>query len=148
MVDVGDKPVTDRIAIARGEIVMKQATFDLIRDGQVKKGDVLTVAQIAGIPSRYVGHMTPLDYDDPTSASGHGVCEFHIDGAWAYFDVRGRYFEKADGRLACAWDLIRDPGLVDRQSETVRAHMDRRYNLDAVRKLYAQRSKRTEGDQQ
>jgi len=49
MVDVSDKPDTTRTAIARGEIHMKKETLDLIRAGQIKKGDVLTVAQIAGI---------------------------------------------------------------------------------------------------
>ena len=37
MVDVGRKPETDRIAIASGEILMKRETFDLIREGQIKK---------------------------------------------------------------------------------------------------------------
>ena len=49
MVDVGAKPDTERVAVARGEIKMKKATFDLISAGTMKKGDVLTVAQIAGI---------------------------------------------------------------------------------------------------
>ncbi len=49
MVDVGAKPVTERIAIARGEVHMKKETLELIRTGQIIKGDVLTVAQIAGI---------------------------------------------------------------------------------------------------
>jgi cyclic pyranopterin phosphate synthase len=49
MVDVGDKQDTARTAIARGEIKMKPETFALIRSRAIKKGDVLTVAQIAGI---------------------------------------------------------------------------------------------------
>ena len=49
MVDVGDKALTERLATARGEVLMKKETFDLIRTGAIKKGDVLTVAQIAGI---------------------------------------------------------------------------------------------------
>jgi cyclic pyranopterin phosphate synthase len=49
MVDVGGKPITERVAAAKGEIHMKRATFELIRDGALKKGDVLTVGQIAGI---------------------------------------------------------------------------------------------------
>ena len=49
MVDVGDKPDTERVAIARGKITMKPETLALIQAGGVKKGDVLTVAQIAGI---------------------------------------------------------------------------------------------------
>lgn len=49
MVDVGIKDDTERVAVARGEVKMKKATFDLIAEGNMKKGDVLTVAQIAGI---------------------------------------------------------------------------------------------------
>lgn len=49
MVDVGDKDVTERIATARASIVMQPATLALIRDKKAAKGDVLTVAQLAGI---------------------------------------------------------------------------------------------------
>lgn len=49
MVSVGDKPETQRTAIAAGRVLVNQKTFDLIRSGGVKKGDVLTVAQVAGI---------------------------------------------------------------------------------------------------
>lgn len=49
MVDVGQKEDTERIAIAQGEVTMQTHTFELIRDGMIKKGDVLTVAQVAGI---------------------------------------------------------------------------------------------------
>jgi cyclic pyranopterin phosphate synthase len=49
MVDVGEKPVSDRVAIAKGEIHMQSKTLDLIRAGTLKKGDVLVVAKIAGI---------------------------------------------------------------------------------------------------
>jgi cyclic pyranopterin phosphate synthase len=49
MVDVGAKADTERVAVARGRITMRPETLALIQAGQVKKGDVLTVAQIAGI---------------------------------------------------------------------------------------------------
>ena len=49
MVDIGEKPETERIAVAKGEVTMSAATLTLIREQQVKKGDVLTVAQIAAI---------------------------------------------------------------------------------------------------
>jgi len=49
MVDVGDKAVTCRTAVAAGRVRLNRATFDLIRSGDMKKGDVLTVAQVAGI---------------------------------------------------------------------------------------------------
>jgi cyclic pyranopterin phosphate synthase len=68
MVDVGDKPVTERIAIAKGEVQMKKATFDLIRDGALKKGDVLTVAQIAGITAaKRTSDLIPLCHPLPLS---------------------------------------------------------------------------------
>lgn len=49
MVDVGTKAITERVAIARGSVQMQPNTLHLIREGAMKKGDVLTVAQIAGI---------------------------------------------------------------------------------------------------
>ncbi|WP_171129676.1 MULTISPECIES: cyclic pyranopterin monophosphate synthase MoaC [unclassified Ruegeria] len=49
MVDVSDKAVTDRVAVAAGHIRMAQATYDLITEGRAKKGDVLGVARLAGI---------------------------------------------------------------------------------------------------
>ncbi|MBP3494057.1 MAG: cyclic pyranopterin monophosphate synthase MoaC [Oscillospiraceae bacterium] len=49
MVDVGEKPVTRRTAVAAGRVLVNADTFALIQSGGIKKGDVLTVAQIAGI---------------------------------------------------------------------------------------------------
>ena len=49
MVDVGEKSITQRIAIATGEVYRQPSTMRLIKDGGIKKGDVLAVAQVAGI---------------------------------------------------------------------------------------------------
>lgn len=49
MVDVGTKPDTERVAVAGGEIHLLPSTIELIRQGLIKKGDVLSVARIAGI---------------------------------------------------------------------------------------------------
>ena len=49
MVDVGEKPETVRTAVAAGRVLVNRKTFDLIRSGGMKKGDVLTVAQVAGV---------------------------------------------------------------------------------------------------
>ncbi len=49
MVDVSDKAVTDRVAVASGYIKMAKETFDIISEGRAKKGDVLGVARLAGI---------------------------------------------------------------------------------------------------
>ncbi len=66
MVDVGDKPDTERVAIATGQVVMKQATLELIRTGMMKKGDVLTVAQIAGISAaKRTSELIPLCHPLP-----------------------------------------------------------------------------------
>ncbi|MDR0862549.1 MAG: cyclic pyranopterin monophosphate synthase MoaC [Oscillospiraceae bacterium] len=49
MVDVSLKPRTDRVATACAVVRLNRATFELVRDGKLKKGDVLAVAQVAGI---------------------------------------------------------------------------------------------------
>ena len=49
MVDVGEKPKSRRTAAAAARVLVSRNTFDLIRSGGMKKGDVLTVAQIAGV---------------------------------------------------------------------------------------------------
>lgn len=49
MVDVGEKAITNRTAIARGEILMHPETVEKIKEGSMKKGDVIGVAQVAGI---------------------------------------------------------------------------------------------------
>lgn len=61
MVDVGQKPDTEREAIARGEVVMLEETLDLIRSGLLKKGDVLTVARLAGVmAAKKTADLVPL----------------------------------------------------------------------------------------
>src|ERR1700676_4577032 len=49
MIDVAEKPVTERVAVAEGAVVMAPATLDMIRKGNAKKGDVVGTARIAGI---------------------------------------------------------------------------------------------------
>lgn len=49
MVDIGAKPDTERVAIAKGVVQMKRATLDLIQTGGIPKGDVFAVARVAGI---------------------------------------------------------------------------------------------------
>jgi len=61
MVDVGDKALTTRTAIAEGSVTMKPETLALIRDGLAKKGDVLATARIAGIMAAKKTHeLIPL----------------------------------------------------------------------------------------
>lgn len=61
MVDVGDKDVTQRVAIARGNISMEPETLALIAKGGHKKGDVLSIARIAGIQAaKQTSQLIPL----------------------------------------------------------------------------------------
>lgn len=61
MVDVGHKPDTERIAVARGEVHMRAETLALIRGGALKKGDALSVAQVAGVmAAKRTSELIPL----------------------------------------------------------------------------------------
>jgi len=61
MVDVGEKSVTKRVAVAEGQIMMLDKTLDLIRQGGHKKGDVLGIARIAGImAAKRTSDLIPL----------------------------------------------------------------------------------------
>jgi len=61
MVDVSDKPATERTAVAQGCVVMSKATLELIMSGNAKKGDVLATARIAGImAAKRTSELIPL----------------------------------------------------------------------------------------
>lgn len=66
MVDIGDKPTTERIAIARGEIKLKPSTIIAVQEGKIKKGEVLTAAQFAGIQAvKNTPSIVPLCHPIP-----------------------------------------------------------------------------------
>jgi cyclic pyranopterin phosphate synthase len=66
MVDVSTKADTQRVAIAQGEVVMQASTLELIRRGNIKKGDVLSVAQIAGImAAKRTSELIPMCHPLP-----------------------------------------------------------------------------------
>ncbi|MBR0903228.1 cyclic pyranopterin monophosphate synthase MoaC [Bradyrhizobium liaoningense] len=61
MLDVSDKPATERLAVAEGRVIMTKATLDLIVSGNAKKGDVLGTARIAGImAAKRTSELIPL----------------------------------------------------------------------------------------
>jgi len=69
MVDVTDKDITVREAVARGEVRMKKETLDLILEGRAKKGDVLGVARIAGImAAKKTPDLIPLAHPLPLAS--------------------------------------------------------------------------------
>ena len=86
MVDIGDKSMTKRVAIAEGRISMSDETLKMIQHGSHKKGDVLGIARTAGImASKRTSDLIPLchpialthvDIDlDLDSASGSVICK-------------------------------------------------------------------------
>jgi len=80
MVDVSDKSETSRQATAAGSIAMSRQVFDMIRQGTVKKGDVLGVARIAGImAAKKVDQLIPLCH--PLAITG-------VDIAFSFNDAR------------------------------------------------------------
>ncbi|MBC7814674.1 MAG: cyclic pyranopterin monophosphate synthase MoaC [Burkholderiales bacterium] len=66
MVDVGAKPDTERLAIAGGSVFMQPETLRLIREGAINKGDVLTIARIAGVmAAKRTSELIPLCHPLP-----------------------------------------------------------------------------------
>ena len=66
MVDIGAKPDSERRAVAKGQVVMKPETLALIQTAGLKKGDVLTVAQLAGVmAAKRTSELIPLCHPLP-----------------------------------------------------------------------------------
>ena len=75
MVNVGDKPTTKRTATAKGKISMAKDTVQRIRTGSMKKGDVLSVAQVAGITgAKKTWDLIPMCHNIPISG-----CEMNFE---------------------------------------------------------------------
>jgi len=71
MVDVGGKPDTERLAVAEGYVYMQPDTLRLISEGAMKKGDVLTIARIAGIMgAKQTANLIPLCHPLPMTKVG------------------------------------------------------------------------------
>jgi len=85
MVDVSEKNITERVAVAKGAISMKPETLKKIMAGQMKKGDVLGVAQIAGIMGvKRTSDLIPMCHN--IFISGSDIA-FEIDEANAIINI-------------------------------------------------------------
>jgi cyclic pyranopterin monophosphate synthase len=79
MVDVGHKPNTERSAIAKGEVVMSSETLALIQNHALKKGDVLAVAQLAGVMgAKRTADLIPLCHPLPLT---QGMVDINLNEA-------------------------------------------------------------------
>ena len=88
MVDVGDKPVTAREAVARGKVAMAPATLDAIVGGTLKKGEGLAAARLAGIMAAKRTHeMIPLCHQIPLAVV---EVDFSPDSANSAVQIQAR----------------------------------------------------------
>ena len=91
---------------------------------------MVVLCQVAGLPARYVGHHI----------GGHGVTEVNIDGRWVYYDIRGKFFIKEDGKLASTWEIWQDPAIIDRQADWVTREVHPKYRPNGDPYLITRRS--------
>jgi cyclic pyranopterin monophosphate synthase len=90
MVDVSAKPDSERIAVAGGAVYMSAETLRLIREGAIKKGDVLTIARIAGIMgAKRTSELIPLCHPLPLT---------HLDVDLALDDDKSAVMIRATAR--------------------------------------------------
>jgi cyclic pyranopterin monophosphate synthase len=104
MVDVSEKAVTARTAIARGRVLMKPETLALIRDGKAAKGDVIATARLAGImAAKKTSDLIPLCH--PLAVSKVAVEFGFADGAIdveAMVKVEGKTGVEMEALTACS----------------------------------------------
>ena len=116
MVDVGGKTVTRREARAEGWISLSQDAYDAVLEGQVSKGDVLTIAQIAGIQAaKKTSDWVPLCH--PLALTGIRVVLKPVDGQRIHVEARVRCEGKTgvemealcavSGALLCIYDMLK-----------------------------------------
>jgi len=97
---------------------------------------LIILSQIAGFPSRYVGHYGCYCGADKTWQGGHGVTEIFMEGKWCYFDIRAKFFQKKDKQLASTWEILQDPGIIDRQPKWILKMMRSRYKMTSTRRWF------------
>lgn len=102
MVDVGGKPISCRTAVAGGRVLVNEQTFRMIQSGGVKKGDVLTVAQIAGIMgAKRTPELIPMCHPIPL---GGIDLELSLDESRLSVEIRATV--SCDGRTGVEMEAL------------------------------------------
>lgn len=102
MVNVGAKPVTARVAIARGRVFMHRATLDLLRDGNTPKGDVFATAHLAGVmAAKRTAELIPLAH--PLALDGVDL-GFRLDDDTTSVAIEARVTNR--GRTGCEMEAL------------------------------------------
>ena len=102
MVDVGEKPISQRVAVAAARVLVNEHTFSLIKSGGMKKGDVLTVAQIAGVMgAKRTPDLIPMCH--PILMDGINL-ELSLDEARLSVEIKAEV--RCDGRTGVEMDAL------------------------------------------
>ena len=102
MVDVGEKPVSQRVAVAAARVLVNEHTFSLIQSGGMKKGDVLTVAQIAGVMgAKRTPDLIPMCH--PILMDGIDL-ELHLDESRLSVEIQATV--RCDGRTGVEMEAL------------------------------------------
>lgn len=102
MVDVTEKPLTQREAVARGSVCMKPETLKLIQDKKIPKGDVFSVARVAGImAAKKTSELIPMCH--PLNITSVDI-DFHLDSKKNKVDIEVRV--KITGRTGVEMEAL------------------------------------------
>ena len=102
MVDVGEKPITTRTAVAAARVLVNEHTFELIRTGGMKKGDVLGTAQIGGLMgAKNTPHIIPMCH--PILIDGINL-ELHLDEGRQSVEIQATV--SCDGRTGVEMEAL------------------------------------------
>ena len=102
MVNVGEKPVSQRVAVAAARVLVNEHTFSLIKSGGMKKGDVLTVAQIAGVMgAKRTPDLIPMCH--PILMDGINL-ELSLDEARLSVEIKAEV--RCDGRTGVEMEAL------------------------------------------
>ncbi len=129
MVDVGDKPDTQREAIARGRVVMQPETLALIRDNAFDKGDVLGVARIAGIMgAKNTSQLIPLCHPLPINKV---AVEFDLDSDASAVNITAT--ARATGKTGVEMEALTAVSIAALTIYDMCKAVDRAMRIEAVR---------------
>jgi cyclic pyranopterin monophosphate synthase len=129
MVDVGDKPVTRREAIARGAVHMAAATLDAIVGGTLRKGEALATARVAGIMAAKRTHeLIPLCHQLPLEVI---EVDFHPDPANSALQIQSRAV--TSGRTGVEMEALVAASAAALTIYDMAKSIDRAMTIDAIR---------------
>lgn len=140
MVDVGQKPETERIAIATGRISMAPETAATIREGRAKKGDVLGVARIAGImAAKRTAEAIPLCHNIPITRVDIGLA---VDNSGV--DIEARVDTK--GQTGVEMEALHAVGVTALTIYDMVKAIDRGMQIEDIRLLHKRGGKSGDWD--